>query len=199
MADNCAVAVGGIKLDPSCEALRSPGGIKKEIYIGSISEVQGYTTNATTKDLATLALKAGAKLGKLIGRKFKNSASTGWEPNENVSLFPHSFVFVGYVKTQLEKEAIEQLSRVEDLFAIVHNNDGTFEAYGLVGDNGALGNGLSMTALEHSTGTVQTDGRPWTLTFSGSEAKLPINVSLGADEIATLTELEAMHTTAATA
>ncbi|RNI26634.1 hypothetical protein [Rufibacter latericius] len=197
MANNCNVAVGGIKLDPACDALRAPGGIKKEAYIGSLSELAGYTTDATSKDIATLLLKAGAKLGKLIGRKLKNSTSTGLEANENITLFPHSFVFVAYAKTQLDKETIEKLSKVEDLFAIVHNNDGTFEAFGLAGENGVLGNGLSMTALEHGSGTALTDGRPWTLTFSGSESKLPINVSLGVDEIATLAELEAMHTTAA--
>lgn len=196
MADNCTPQVGGIILDSACN-YQAPGGIKKEVYIGSISELSGYTIDATSKDLATLALKSGAKLGKLIGRKLKNSTSSGLEVNENITLFPHTLVFVAYVKTQLEKESIEKLGRVEDLFAIVHNNDGTFEAFGLAGTNGGLGNGLSMTALEHGSGTALTDGRQYTLTFSGSESKLPVNVSLGVDEIATLTALEALHTTAA--
>lgn len=194
--ENCTPQVGGIILDSACN-YQAPGGVKKEVFIGSLSELAGYTTNATSKDIATLVLKGSAKLGKLIGRKLKNSTSTGLEVNENITLFPHTLVFVAYVKTQLEKETIEKLVKVDDLFAIVHNNDGTFEAFGLAGANGALGNGLSMTALEHGSGTALTDGRQWTLTFSGSESKLPINVSLGVDEIATLQALEALHTTAA--
>ncbi|KAA3438465.1 hypothetical protein [Rufibacter hautae] len=160
MADNCAVPVGGIKLDPPCDALRAPGGVKKEAYIGSLSEVAGYTLDATSKALKTLTLKSGAKLGKLIGRKLKNSTSTGLEVNEYITLFPHNFNFVAYAKSQLDKETIEKLSKVEDLFAIVHNNDGTFEAFGLAGENGVLGNGLSMTSLEHASGTALTDRRP---------------------------------------
>lgn len=198
----CNVAVGGILLDPPCETQKAPGGVKKEIYIGSLSELDGFTIGATSKAIATLDLKTGAKLGKLVGRKLKNSTTTGLEVNENINLFPHSVVFVAYANTQLEKEMIETLTDVEDLFAIVHNNDGTFEAFGLVGRGGITGNGLSLSAIEHGSGTALTDGRPWTLTFSGSESKLPVNVVLEEagsplDEVGILAKLEAMHTTPA--
>lgn len=197
----CNVSVGGIILDPACETQKAPGGVKKEIFIGSLSDVEGYTPGTTSKAVATLVLKTGAKLGKLSGRKLKNSTSTGLEVNENINLFPHSVVFVGYVNTQLEKEMIEKLTDVEDLFAIVHNTDGTFEAFGLASKQG-LGNGLSLTAIEHSSGTALTDGRPWTLTFSGAETKLPMNVLLedagvALDESGILAALETMHTPAA--
>ena len=197
MADNCEVAVGGILLDPSCEALKSPGGVKKDIFIGSIAEVAGFTIDATTKAIKTIDLVSGAKLGMLKGRKLKNSTSTGLERNENVDLFPHNVNVVAYAQSQLDKETIETLSQVEDLFAIVQNNNGTFEAFGLAGRNGTIGNGLLMSALEHSSGVALTDGSPWTLNFSGSESKLPMNVELGADAMATLAALRTMHTTAA--
>lgn len=197
MADNCEAVVGGIILDPSCDDLRSPGGVKKDIFIGSVSEVEGYTIDATTKAIKTIELVAGAKLGMLKGKKLKNSTTTGLERNENVDLFPHTVNVVAYAKTQLDKETIETLSQVEDLFTIVQNNDGTFEAFGLAGKNGTIGNGLMMTALEHGSGVVLTDGRPWNLTFSGSESKLPMNVELGANTQATLAALRTMHSTPA--
>ena len=196
MAENCAPITGAINLDPSCEALAKKGGIGKKIYIGSVADVLSYTLDATTKELKTLVMKAGTKLISATGRKYKNNTTQGNTRTENGALFQHNVTFAAYIDSQDEKETLELLAGADDLFTIVELNSGKLEAYGLVGKNGRMAEGLSMTSTGGS-GTAAGDASNLVLTFSGEEDKLPVFASFGADLAADIAYLEARKVAAA--
>lgn len=186
MATNCAPLTGAINLDPSCAALKKKGGISKRIYIGSVADVSAYTVDATTKELKTLVMKAGKTLLSASGKKYKNNTTHGNEQTENGPLFPHNVVFAAYYNSQLEKETLESLAAADDLFIVVELNSGKLEVYGLVAQNGQLGEGLTMTSTGGS-GTNAEDAANLILTFAGREDKMPVFASFGAtlsDDIA---------------
>lgn len=181
MADNCAVAVGGIKLDPACDALKSPGGVKKKVYTLSISEIEGFTFSAT-EGLTGIVLKDGAKAGFLSGAKFKNSAGSELARNEFFNVYNQSVNFTGFVSTQPEVENLEKLADAEDIVIFAPENSGRMRVYGLVGKNGAMAEGLSMTSGAENTNVALADGQPIPLVFSGELTKRAPFVAFGATE-----------------
>lgn len=187
---------GMINLDPDCVALQAPGGINKRIYIGSLADVAGFTQN-TDGELLTLVMKTGKKLYTMSGKKLTNSTSNDLQVNENNKLFGHTVTFLAYVSLQTEKNAIEGLSKVEDLFIVVEKNTGKLEAFGLIGDQETASQGLALTALAGGSGTALADTTAYTLTFSGAETKLPVYTKFGETRVAELTYLDALLVAAA--
>jgi len=180
-----------VNLDPDCIALQQPGGINKRIYIGSMADVAGFTQNVEG-ELLTIAMKTGKKLYTMSGQKLKNSTGNDLQVNENSKLFGHTVTFLAYVSLQVEKNAIEGLSKVDDLFIIVERNSGKLEAFGLIGDQETASQGLSLTALAGGSGVALGDSTAYTLTFSGAETKLPVYTRFGATRVAELTYLDTL-------
>lgn len=187
---------GMINLNPSRCATKRIGGANKRLYIGSLSEVAGYTRTAAG-ELATLIMKTDKRLYTITGKKLKNSTSTEVRKNENVTLFGQTVNFVAYFDTQAEKEAIELLVDLEDAFIIVENNYGKLEAFGLVGKEGLRGEGLSVTTGTYSVEAGLDGATSMALAFTGDEAKLPVYTKFGADLLAEIDYLDALVTPAA--
>lgn len=194
MAENCANMAGVSNLNPSCDALRKRGGADKTFYILAISQlaaVAGIALDPVTKELTSIALKAGETIKKFTGRKLKNSTKTGMEQTENGPSYTHGGSFVAYFDTQSEKESIEALALNDDLVLIVPLNSGQFEAHGLVGSKG-LSDGLLMTIPEGGSGVQYEDATTLQLNFDGKSDKLPVYCKFAADRAGSIAFLEGL-------
>jgi len=182
---------GMIDLNPSRCALKRIGGVDRTIYIGSLSELAGFTRNADG-EIVTLTMKTSMYLYALSGKKLKNSHSTEIRQNENATLFGQTVNFVAYFDTQPEKDAIELLIQSDDLFVILQNKYGRFEAFGLVGQEGMPAEGMGISAGTYAVEASADGATSMLLTFTSDESKLPVYTNFGdevIDEIAYLDDL----------
>ena len=106
--------------------------LAKRVWVGQLSQLEGYTVNETTLDIETLEMVASpqATLKKFIGRKLKSSYTTPIEVGK-YNVFNQTVNLVLYYLTSLEKSAIEASLNAEDLFVIVESLPGVIEVLGL--------------------------------------------------------------------
>lgn len=162
-------------LDPSCDALKKLGGLTKRVWIGQLSQLDGYTVNDDTLDIESINMALNGSvdytLKKFIGKKLKNNASSPLEVGDNINVFNQNVVLVLYHRTSLEKSAIEALANAEDIFIIVETFAGQLEVYGIdttgtESSEDPIG-GLNASAGEGGTGTALNDPTGYTLTLTG--------------------------------
>lgn len=187
----CAPLTGATNLDPSCDALRKRGGADKSFFLLAISQIAGFTQDATTKELTAITLKTGEKALKFTGKKLKNSSKVGMEQTENGPSYIHGGSFLAYFDSQAEKESIEKVALADDLVLLIPLNSGHFEAHGLVASFG-LADGLTMTIAEGGSGVNYEDVTALTLNFDGRSDKLPVYANFGVDRAANFAYLEAL-------
>jgi hypothetical protein len=185
----CVTLDTAVNLTPDCIALRKEGGAKKVFYVGSISEIAAEGQGPAGQ-LTSLTIATSKKLIRLEGKKEKNSADVSSEQGENGPSYTHNANFIAYYSTQGEKQTIEALGAMDDLYVIVPTASGQVEAYGLYGSNG-IADGMSMT-VTGGTGTAKTDSAALTLAFSGATSRMPVYVELGVDFDDTISALEAL-------
>ncbi len=174
-----------IGLDPSCEALKKFGGLAKRVWVGQLSQLDGYTVNDTTLDIETLEMVSSpqATLKKFIGRKLKSSYTTPIEVGENINVFNQTVNLVLYYLTSLEKSAIEALVNAEDLFVIVESLAGVIEVFGI--DTAGSGTtsddplgGLNASAGDGGSGVLLNDSTAFTVTLSGQHRIISRNFNV---------------------
>ena len=182
---------GMIDLTPSRCALKRIGGIDKRIFVGSLSDVAGFTTN-TAGEIITLVMKTGKQLYALVGKPYEGNHNTNFADNPNATLYEQTVNFISYVDTQQEKNAIELLRDQDDLFVIVMNNYGRFEAFGLVGMEGRPAQGLRITGGGHGIEAAAGGGSGTPLTFTGTESRLPVYTNFADDAALEVEYLEAL-------
>lgn len=160
-------------LDPSCEALKKLGGLAKRVWVGQLSQLDGYTVNNNTLDIETLTMEdsPASTLKKFVGKKLKHSATTPVEVGENINVFNQTVNLVLYHFTSREKAAIEELVNVEDAFVLVETFGGQIEVYGIdtqgvLTSDDPLG-GLNCSAGDGGTGVALNDATSYTVTLSG--------------------------------
>lgn len=175
-----------------CDAVKRAGGVKATIYATRVGNIAGMVVDPVTGNLNTLILKTDAKFLKLEGRKFKNTAGTTYAKAENgPNLRNQSATFVAFVKTQLQRNAVDALLELEDLVIFAPNNGGQVKVYGY-----SLppfeSNGLSATEANESDGTALADATSLSITFTGAEANLPVVYEEDGGFIATLDYLDAL-------
>lgn len=173
-------------LDPTCEALKKLGGLAKRVWIGQLSQLDGYTVNESTLDIAALDMALSGSvpytLKKFIGKKLKNNANSELVVGENINVFNQSVILILYHKTSLETAAIEELAVAEDVFVIVETQAGDIEVYGidtngLASSDDPLG-GLNGSAGTGGTGTALNDSTGYTLTLSGQHRIIKRNFNV---------------------
>lgn len=166
-------------LDPTCDALKKLGGLAKRVWVGQLSQLDGFEVETTTLDLKALTMNTDTSvspavpftLKKFIGKKLKHSATTPVEVGENINVFNQTVNLVLFHYTSLEKAAIEELVNVEDAFVLVETFAGQIEVYGIDTEGSEssedpLG-GLNCTAGEGGTGVALNDPTQFTITLSG--------------------------------
>jgi hypothetical protein len=182
---------GMINLNPSRCALKRIGGVDRTMYVGSLSELAGFTRDAEGY-IKTLTMKASMYLYALNGKKLKNSHSTEIRQSENATLFGQTVNFVAYFDTQPEKDAIELLIQSDDLFVILQNKYGRFEAFGLVGQEGIPAEGMGISAGTYAVEAASDGASSMLLTFTADESKLPVYTNFGDDAIEEIAYLDAL-------
>lgn len=189
MAECAPLATAG-NLDPSCDAKFKKAGLNARMYIGSLGDKPAFVKNAVG-EITSISLPTGKYLRRVIGRKLQNSAATSLQRSEGGVSFQPQVNFQAFFNTQKEKNTIQGLAKMEDLYIIVEQNDGMFDVYGLVSEGGAS-DGLEMTALDHNTGTAIGDKTSATLTFSGTNDIMSVFTKLGVDNAAEAAYLDAL-------
>lgn len=172
MADcNSDALLGNILSD--CDAVKRMGGVKATIYATRLANITGVTIDATTKNITAFTLEVGAKFLSLEGRKFRNTAGTELAVAENgPRLRNQTASFRAFVKTQLQRNAVDALMDQEEMVLFVPTNGGKIKVYGYsLPPNESTG--LAVTAGTESDGTAIADDTSLLITFSGSEANLP--------------------------
>ena len=165
------IPVGGCLVNlssllPSCATLTSVAGVRDFFYAASRKDL--IFTRAADGTIITATLTTGGKLILVQGRKFQNSGATELAVSGiGKRRFKHKFSARVYFRTQLERNALENLSFVEDLVILSPNNDNQIEVYGqtigLAASTGKVGTGVKLD--DDNTGLFE---------FDGEEAKMPV-------------------------
>jgi hypothetical protein len=184
----CVTLDTAVNLTPDCAAKNKVGGASKVFYVGSHSEL-GTEGQGTNGEMTSLTMAVGKKLVRLEGKKEKNAGTVGSEQTDNGALYNHGGTFVAYYSTQEQKNTIEALGAMDDLFVIIPTPNGQVEAYGFYNKNGRA-DGMTVT-VNGGTGTAKGDSSAMTLEFAGQASRLPVYVNLGVDYDATIAALEA--------
>jgi hypothetical protein len=172
MADCNSDALLG-NIDADCDAVKRMGGVKATQYATRLANIDGVTIDPITKNITAITLKAGAKFLRLEGRKFRNTAGTELAVSDNgPRLRNQSVSFRAFVKTAVQRNAVDALLDQEDMVLFSPTNGGKVKVYGYsLPPNESTG--LSVTAGSESDGTAIADDTSLGITFSGSEYNLP--------------------------
>lgn len=192
MADcNSDALLANITAD--CEAFSRVGGVRPVIYAVRKAHIASMAVDATSSTLKTLALTATGKIFRLEGKKFKNTAGTGFSRSENgPNIFNQSVTFVAFINTQAQRNVIDAILKQDDWVIFVPTNGGQVKVYGYsLPPYSDLSNGLAATEGAESEGTAMADATSFTITFTGGEMNMPAIYSEGSFT-ATLDFLEAL-------
>jgi hypothetical protein len=176
---------------PGCNAKKKPGGTDKRIFFGLLEAIASVTFG-TYNSVETLTFLEGMGLIEYDLKKDKNSATMALEVGENANLRNHVVNAVVNWDTEQELAALEDLIDAEGIFAIVEQNGGNLEVYGL--NKGANFNnfGLKASALDGSTGVVLNDPTAFNVSLSGQHTNLQLLYKPSQTLTANLAELEAL-------
>lgn len=172
MADCNSDALLG-NIDSNCDAVKRMGGVKSTIYATRLANITGATVDATTKNITAVTLGVGAKMLRLEGRKFRNTAGTELAVSDNgPRLRNQSVTFQAFIKTALQRNAVDALLDQEDMVLFVPTNGGQIKVYGYsLPPNES--SGLAVTAGSETDGTAIADNTSFGITFTGSEYNIP--------------------------
>lgn len=183
----CVDLIEGITA--SCEALNKVGGVNKRVYIGQLSQLDGYTKNVSGEiETITMADDASGNpytLKKFTGKKNKNNGTYELTAGENVNTFNTSAILEVFHYTQAEREALVALINADDVFVIMQTDAGQVEAFG-------IDEGLNASAGTGGTGVNLQDKTSFNLTLSGEQRKLPYLVNNGGTLATTITYLNSI-------
>lgn len=168
----CAVDLQ--ELDPSCNALKKKGGLKKRVWIGSYDAVNAVTPPTTDVDgyVTSITLNTSPVgspvnyLYKYIGKKLKHNGTFEGQVGENTNVINQNLNLVLYAYTPAEREAIEKLFNSEEVVVFVETEAGQIEMWG-------YDTGLMASALTGGSGTALNDSTAITITLSGQQDTFP--------------------------
>lgn len=125
----------------TCATLYESGGLDARIYIGDRSTLASITYG-TNDEITAITLTSPAKLVKVIGKPYENTASSKDAGlSSSVNLKTHEIVWQGNAVTAVEIKALKAITQSRNLFAIVEKETGGFLVFGL-DKNPATGSGL---------------------------------------------------------
>lgn len=175
-----------INLDPSCNALKKKGGLKKKVWLVGFDKATLTVDVGGAVDTITLATASPANvLNTYIGKQLKHNGVLTGEIGENTTTIKQDLNLVLYYYSQPERESIDTLFQSEEVLAFVQTEAGQIECWGYE-------TGLTPSALTGGSGTALNDTTAVTITLSGSQDTLPKVCAFGAtlaDDIAYLDAL----------
>lgn len=128
----CDALVTGI--DDLCISLNKVGGVAKRIYVGQLNQIDEAVLafGVTNGEVTAFGMSGLNTLKRFISKKFKNTGKDDLTPAENgAPTWKQSVELVHYWFSQVDIKALENLCKVDDLFAIVESNNGQLFVYGL--------------------------------------------------------------------
>lgn len=177
-----------INLDPTCNALKKKGGLKKKVWVVPHDEsIRTYTEDVDGYvDSVTIATTSPVtKINTFTGKKLKHHATITGEVGENANTIKQDLNLVLYFYSPEEREAIENLFRSEEVDVFVQTEGGQVELWG-------YDTGLTASALTGGTGTALNDSTAVTITLSGSQDDLPKACKFGSTVADDVTYLDAL-------
>lgn len=175
-----------ISLDPSCNALKKKGGLKKKIWLVGYDKATLTVDGNGNVDTITLAVASPANvLNTYTGKKLKHHATLTGEIGENTTTIKQDLNLVLYYYDQNERAAIDTLFQSEEVLAFVQTEAGQIECFGYE-------TGLTPSALTGGSGTALNDSTAVTITLSGSQDTLPKVCKFGMDLAADIAYLDAL-------
>lgn len=174
-------------LDPSCNALKKKGGLKKKIWVVGYDKATLTVDGDGNVDSITLATASPANvLNTFIGKKLKHNGVLTGEVGENANTINQDLNLVLYYYSQAERDAIDTLFQSEEVIAFIQTESGQIECWG-------YDTGLMASALTGGTGTALNDSTAVTVTLSGSQDTLPKVCKFGVNLAADIAYLEALE------
>jgi len=175
-----------VNLDPSCNALRKKGGLKKMVWIVSYDKVTMTVDADGNVNTVTLATASPANvLNTYVGKKLKHNGALTGEVGENTTTIKQDLNLVLYYYSQPERESIDTLFQAEDVLVFVQTEAGQIEVWGYE-------TGLAPSALTGGSGTALNDSTAVTVTLSGQQDTLPKVGKFGANLAADIAYLDAL-------
>ena len=178
---NCGISAG---IGIICNDLRRTGGLAKNAWIGSITDLRASFNVDSTTDINTIELNTYRTLYRFEGAKFAHSATSNMVKTDsgNVS-WTHEVTLKVYNTTTADDQVLQDLA-VSDVFVIVQTLNDDFLIYG-------AGNGLSASAMPMQTGKAAGDDSGTSIVLTGSERTVPKRFSVNGDKTLTLARLNA--------
>lgn len=176
---------------PGCNAKKKPGGADKRVFFGMLDEIAEITFG-TYNSVESITFIEGAGLIVYDLKKDKNNATMALEVGENANLRNHTVNLVVNWDTAEELAALEDLLDAEGSFAIIEQNGGNLECYGINKSANYNNFGLKASSLDGSTGVVLNDPTAFNVSLSGQHTNLQLLYKPGSTLDENLAELEAL-------
>lgn len=190
----CSLLTLGI--NPGCAALQKLGGLNKRVYLLDKANLASYTIDGTSKMLTTIVMESTTKLYKFISKdNAKQAYKADLVVGANVNVWNHVLDMVLYADTQLELNAVRDLCRSSELYAIVQRNSGEFFILGLDIESGNLAEpegGLMATAGTMSSGITLQDDTSIKISLSGEVKHTPIRTFVAATQTLEIAYFDAL-------
>jgi hypothetical protein len=175
-----------VNLDPSCNALRKKGGLKKKVWLVGYDKATLTVDVDGNIDTITLATASPVNvLNTYTGKKLKHNGALTGEVGENTTTIKQDLNLVLYYYTQAERDSIDTLFQAEEVLAFVQTEAGQIECWGYE-------TGLAPSALTGGSGTALNDSTAVTVALSGQQDTLPKVCSFGANLAADIAYLDAL-------
>jgi len=143
-----------------------PGGYDKKAWVFNKDDFSGRVFNSTSKNLEDFVIATGKQGFSAVGRKDKNTAGATAVVSDSGVTWNHSVSLKFYHDTQIERNAINEFVKAEELIVFMLGNDNVIEVFGLY-------KGLNTASSSYVGGTVQSDEKSITVAKEGIEADLP--------------------------
>lgn len=195
---NCTTSLT-TSLTGACEAIKKPGGAGRDIYAGSIQDIDSLTYGATDGDITAITMKTGKKLVKYVGRIAKNTAEepVSAEGEGNVNIYEHTVQPVLYHFTQAERNAIEELFEQDQAFFLIPTRAKQILCFGLPKEGFRLEeSGMKVSEGNDPLGTNLNDQSAQTATFKGNMLHKAVVFNQDSDFDSNISTIEGLLTEA---
>jgi hypothetical protein len=147
---------------PTCEDLDAKAGLSKNLYIGSLSDLD--EDNPFTFDIDGRVESINLGYQKYLYKfcAMDRTAGTNQEiitGDNRIKLWQQTITGMFQQQSQAAKNVIDALKKVRDLFVVVETNYSTFEVFFIT-------TGGEITAATKASGLIATDSNLWNLTIA---------------------------------
>ncbi len=142
------------------------GGYDKKAWAFNKDDFSGRGFNTTSKNLETFVIAVTKKGYSATGRKDKNTAGATAVVSPSGITWNHSVSLKFFHDNQIERNAINEFVKAEELIVFMLGNDNVIEVFG-------LNKGLNTVSAAYVGGTLQSDEKSTTVSKEGLDLDMP--------------------------